>query len=134
MSNQSSPSKPNTKKYKKNALDYVNKVEESRNDPKYKTEICKTWLEKQFCPYGNKCRYAHGKKDLNAKQIEDGKYKKKDCKKFHTKGVCLYGSRCNFRHDERCIVTLERGSYYETLVKVYAENENENKQMLNVFL
>lgn len=27
---------------------------------KYKTELCKTFSEKGYCPYGRKCRFAHG--------------------------------------------------------------------------
>lgn len=28
---------------------------------KYKTELCRTFEEKGACPYGQKCRFAHGK-------------------------------------------------------------------------
>lgn len=28
---------------------------------KYKTELCKKYEEKGLCPYGLKCRFAHGK-------------------------------------------------------------------------
>mgnify|MGYP002345882633 CR=1 FL=1 len=31
---------------------------------KYKTELCRTFEEKGNCPYGHKCRVAHGKEDL----------------------------------------------------------------------
>ena len=32
-------------------------LKENRNDPKYKTELCKTFSEKGSCPYGSKCRF-----------------------------------------------------------------------------
>ena len=28
---------------------------------KYKTELCRTFEEKGSCPYGHRCRFAHGK-------------------------------------------------------------------------
>lgn len=31
---------------------------------KYKTELCRTYEEKGYCPYGGKCRFAHGRDDL----------------------------------------------------------------------
>ena len=31
------------------------------DERKFKTEICKNWLEKGKCNYGNRCRFAHGK-------------------------------------------------------------------------
>ena len=31
------------------------------NPAKHKTELCKTFSELGYCPYENKCRFAHGK-------------------------------------------------------------------------
>ena len=31
-----------------------------RYDPKYKTELCKNYSEKGYCPYRWKCQFAHG--------------------------------------------------------------------------
>jgi hypothetical protein len=31
---------------------------------RYKTELCKNFEETGKCNYGNKCEFAHGKKDL----------------------------------------------------------------------
>jgi len=36
-------------------------------EEKYKTEICKNYEMDHFCPYGNKCRFAHGKGELKLK-------------------------------------------------------------------
>ena len=71
---------------------------EQKKDPKYKTELCKTYSETKKCPYGFKCRFAHGKEELLSKIINSN-YKKKDCKTFSENGFCPYGSRCSFRHD-----------------------------------
>ena len=89
-------------KMKRNAMDPVDYEEEKRKDPKYKTELCKTFRETGKCPYGFKCRFAHGKEELLSK-ILNSNYKKKDCKTFSECGFCPYGSRCSFKHDERKI-------------------------------
>ena len=49
---------------------------EQKRDPKYKTELCKTFRETGKCPYGFKCRFAHGKDELVSK-ILNSNYKKK---------------------------------------------------------
>ncbi len=35
---------------------------------KYKTEMCKNWIEIGVCRYGNKCQFAHGDFELLGKQ------------------------------------------------------------------
>ena len=87
-------------KMKRNALDPVDYEEEKRKDPKYKTELCKSWIETNFCVYGNRCRFAHGKGELNIK-LQSLNYKKKPCSSFLNFGFCPYGSRCNFIHVEK---------------------------------
>jgi hypothetical protein len=99
-------------KLKKHALEYVNFEEEKKNDPRYKTELCKSWSETGFCVYANKCRFAHGRHELSIKPIETGKYKVKECNSFKEVGYCMYGTRCNFKHDERKVDMLERSYYY----------------------
>ena len=74
--------------------------EENKVDTKYKTELCKKFQSTGKCPYGYKCRFAHGKEELISK-LQGVNYKKKPCKTFNEKGYCPYGSRCSFRHDER---------------------------------
>ena len=68
-------------------------------DEKYKTELCKTYSETGKCPYGTKCRFAHGKDELITKKLCTN-YKKKQCKTFFENGYCPYGSRCTFKHSE----------------------------------
>ena len=79
---------------------------EQKKDPKYKT-----YSETKKCPYGFKCRFAHGKEELLSKIINSN-YKKKDCKTFSENGFCPYGSRCSFRHDERKIEDIHLPFYY----------------------
>lgn len=33
-------------------------------EAKYKTEMCKNWVETGKCNYGEKCKFAHGKNEL----------------------------------------------------------------------
>ncbi len=98
-------------KLKKNALEFVDMDNEKKFDAKYKTEMCKSWSDTNFCVYGNKCRFAHGKNELSNKPLNSVKYKLKDCNSFSQNGICMYGARCNFKHDERKLEEMERSFY-----------------------
>ena len=81
---------------------------ESANTPSqlthlnYKTEICKKWLEnKGQCPYNEKCRFAHGIEEVQARLMVNGKYRSKPCFEFHKNLYCMYGNRCLFYHGEK---------------------------------
>ncbi len=108
--------KQGNKKLRKNASDPVDMSKENVLDPKYKTELCKTFENTKFCPYGNKCRFAHGKDELFVKSNIVYNYKKKQCKSFYKDNFCLYGSRCLFKHS----FPLEflEWSYYLSLLTV----------------
>ena len=88
------------------------------NDPKYKTELCKKFSDTGMCPYGSKCRFAHGKGELISKMLNSN-YKKKPCKTFNENGFCPYGSRCSFKHSERSLREVKLPFYY---VNVYIKN------------
>eukprot|EP01022_Parablepharisma_sp_SALTPOND_P011725 TRINITY_DN1497_c0_g2_i1.p1 TRINITY_DN1497_c0_g2~~TRINITY_DN1497_c0_g2_i1.p1 ORF type:complete len:409 (-),score=30.46 TRINITY_DN1497_c0_g2_i1:105-1331(-) len=75
-------------------------IVQPETDEKYKTELCKNWVQYGHCSYGSKCRFAHGQEDLVNKQIYNPKYKSKKCEGFHTTFYCPYGGRCNFIHDD----------------------------------
>ena len=104
--------------------------EEKKKDPKYKTELCKTYSETGECPYGRKCRFAHGKEELFLK--DNGiNYKKIECKSFSELGFCTYGSRCSFKHDERKINNFKLPFYY---VKLFIfHNLKPMKNRLRIF-
>jgi hypothetical protein len=104
-------------KLKKDALEQVDFQREFQHDPKYKTELCKSWSESEFCAYGNKCRFAHGKHELFDKIINCKKYKQKECMSFFKNNYCSYGSRCHFKHEERRLGDIER-SYYTYLNQI----------------
>lgn len=112
-------------KMKKDALEYVDFDLEKKNDPKYKTELCKSFMETKFCVYGNKCRFAHGRHELCEKNEKQNKYKVKNCSSFKDFGFCLYGARCNFIHDTRDLKTMDRSFFTLNLLKkVKSLNEN----------
>lgn len=90
-------------------------LKENKNDPKYKTELCKKFTEKGSCPYGSKCRFAHGKEELFQKKINCKLYKQKECNSFFTNFYCNYGSRCHFKHDERSLDDIKQW-YYTTVL------------------
>lgn len=94
--------------------------EEIKVDTKYKTELCKKFQSTGKCPYGYKCRFAHGKEELLSKS-QGINYKKKPCKTFNEKGYCPYGSRCSFRHDERTFSETSFSYFYLQLFlfKIY---------------
>ena len=104
--------------------------EENKFDPKYKTELCKKFQNTGHCPYGFKCRFAHGKEELITK-TQWANYKKKQCKTFHEKGYCPYGSRCSFRHDERKFSELSFSYYYFQLFLFKTFNKYPTIKYLN---
>lgn len=48
----------------------IHKAQQAMIDPKYKTELCKSFIAKGMCRYKYKCRFAHGVSDL-MKKIND---------------------------------------------------------------
>ena len=102
----------------------------SISDPKYKTELCQKFADTGKCPYGSKCRFAHGKKELISK-TQNSNYKKKPCKTFTESGFCPYGSRCSFKHDERSLKEIKLPFYY---VNLFFKNKiDTNHKRLTIF-
>lgn len=118
-------------KLKKNALDKVDFEEEKKNDPKYKTELCKSFMENNFCQYGNKCRFAHGEDELVIKD-KISNYKKKLCKSFFNDGFCPYGIRCNFQHDQRKYTEIKLPFYFINLL-IYRKPKLNTGKRLKIF-
>ena len=66
----------------------VPQLEEYDADGKYKTELCKNWIETAKCRYEAKCRFAHGQEELTSAAMRsyNEKFKSKNCRTFyHTK-------------------------------------------------
>jgi len=50
---------------------------------KYKTEICKNYSEMGYCPYRDKCQFAHGEDELHRTgPLPKKAYRTKKCKSF----------------------------------------------------
>ena len=95
----------------------------NNNEENLKTELCKKWIQNNgFCPYGIKCKFAHGKIELVEKNSKN--YKKKECHSFYSKGYCNYGTRCLFKHDERKIREILRTDYFNILLNSKKNIEN----------
>ena len=65
---------------------------------RYKTELCRSFVESGVCKYGEKCQFAHGNDELRS-ITRHPKFKTENCRRFHTVGFCPYGSRCHFIHN-----------------------------------
>ncbi len=122
-------------KLKKNAFDVVDFVKESKSDPKFKTELCKSWVESGFCIYGNKCRFAHGKEEIMEKPINNQKYKQKACLTFFQYGFCNYGIRCHFKHDERKVNEIPLPHFTTKLLttEFSEKSRGDNNHRLSIF-
>jgi hypothetical protein len=125
--------KENSKvKLKKNATEEVDIEKEWRNDPKYKTELCKNFEAKGVCVYGNKCRFAHGKQELFLKSQNLQNYKLKECISFYQMGYCCYGKRCHFLHSEKNFKEIRRSYYSYSLLCYPITFFNESKSTINL--
>lgn len=67
-------------------------------DDKYKTELCRSFVEMGSCRYGASCQFAHGSADLRVRHDLHPLYKTELCKAFFERGHCPYGTRCRFSH------------------------------------
>ena len=82
-------------------------------DKKYKSELCKNWIETSYCRYESRCRFAHGQHELTeaAMVSYNDKFKSKNCRTFYQTNFCMYGPRCIFRHEHRRHVNIHRHYY-----------------------
>lgn len=68
------------------------------SNSKHKRSLCRNFTENGFCPYGQKCQFAHGLDELKCNETQNNLYKTKVCYSFLKKGFCMYELRCNFIH------------------------------------
>ena len=52
---------------------------EQLQDDKYKTEMCRNWVQTGTCRYGDKCQFAHGYSDMRARRLP-AQYKTRVCR------------------------------------------------------
>ena len=79
---------------------YLSSIKSSNTDKSlYKTELCNSFITLGYCPYNEKCQFAHGLNDLKSLN-RDPKWKTKLCKNWSNSGYCRYGKRCCYKHGE----------------------------------
>lgn len=92
--------------------------------PNFKTTLCQNYMTGLYCPFADKCQYAHGKHELRAKvpfdqapnevkkhKLEKAKrtpgYKTKMCETFEKSGSCGYEEYCVFAHGESDLLPFD---------------------------
>merc|ERR1712228_373687 len=100
---------------------------ERMGNPRYKTEICRNFKERSKCIYGDKCQFAHGRRELRD-VIRNSKYKTKLCQKYWLVGYCAYGPRCNFLHYE-LEADEEFVEHQEVLTNIDDDNDPTNESI-----
>ena len=142
-SDEASPAKnknKNKNKEKKVFLKKKNKKKKSKKDPKepfkgeaidfkikFKTELCKYYEANQYCPYGDKCAYAHGKENLRSKVTNTTAYRSKKCTQFFEQGYCPYGNRCQFAHQLKTNIInnpYDKSMPYSKILEIISKLEN----------
>lgn len=81
----------------------------STSNSKYKTELCKYYVETGVCKFDGDCTFAHGAEDLR-----NANHKSVLCRLFHMTNNCPYGQNCAFIHDEyrRSSIIVKPGYTY----------------------
>jgi len=92
----------------------------AKDNPAYKTSLCKNYMMGMYCQFADKCQYAHGRHELRDKPAtvppselpeeikkkltEKAKnlpgYKTKLCSNFEIDEQCDYAEMCHFAHGE----------------------------------
>merc|ERR1712172_184597 len=92
----------------------------AKDNPSYKTSLCKNYMMGMFCQFADKCQYAHGRhelrdkpaavppselpEDIKKKLAEKAKnlpgYKTKLCNNFEIDNECQYAEMCHYAHGE----------------------------------
>lgn len=80
---------------------YVSRyIDPNYQEARYKTEICLHYRERNSCPHGQRCLFAHGLEELRPYRGRHPKHKTEKCEAFHRDGYCNYGYRCSYIHSE----------------------------------
>ena len=116
--------------YKKNKFEIfeTDYNENSEQQLKYRTELCKFYEMNGFCKYSSDCIFAHGKENLRENLCKKSGYKKRLCVNFFQKGFCMYGNRCQFSHKIQNIKNINNFSYISELKNINENNLNNYKR------
>merc|ERR1712223_1599981 len=92
----------------------------AKDNPAYKTSLCKNYMMGMYCQFADRCQYAHGRHELRDKPAtvppselpeeikkkltEKAKnlpgYKTKLCNNFEIDNECQYADMCHYAHGE----------------------------------
>ena len=108
---------------------------EVKEQVKYKTELCKNWIEKGKCSYSIRCRFAHGPQELIQNKEVQKLQKNAKCDTFHNQGFWSYGVRCLYIHDTRNPSQINQSSFSRTLsfLSHTLANPSYNRKRLPIF-
>ena len=87
-------------------------------NPLFKTEMCKSLIEKGVCPEGGLCNYAHRHQDLN----RHPRYKTQLCHVFTCKGLCRKEDYCQFAHSDQELRVDPSPNYKTKMCGVFKHN------------
>jgi hypothetical protein len=124
------------RKHKSNNQQNSDDTSKSDKDSvKYKTEMCKNWVEKGKCSYSVRCRFAHGPHELvkPAAEKDAEEYKSKACTAYHQKSYCPYGVRCLFIHEGRKVSDLPNSFFGKSLLLTEVAKKTVTFSRLPVF-
>lgn len=89
-------------------------------DLKLRTHLCVSWKNLGWCPYENKCTFAHGIAEINTPRgmTIQGTFElfaSINCRIFHKNMYCKLGKKCFFRHEHRGFTKVHRHYYMPRL-------------------
>merc|ERR1712080_169593 len=112
-------------KTKNDSLLDVDRAINERKANLYKTEMCRSVTTSQRCIYGDKCQFAHHKKELRVIKRHP-RYKTELCKTYDDTGKCPYENRCCFVHPDEINIIYEQNE-----VKIEIEIKIRNERIFN---
>jgi hypothetical protein len=122
------------------------------NVGKFKTVLCKHFIQHGSCSYGDKCQFAHGHHELHSGSIgvnlggipqmestskpnkvppNPANFKIVKCKNWESTGNCKYGSVCTFAHGDN---ELRTKSENNLKISENAVNVDNNFNINNPYL
>ncbi|CAF0766749.1 unnamed protein product [Didymodactylos carnosus] len=92
----------------------------STNNSRYKTELCRFYIESGCCRFDGDCTFAHGSEDLR-----NANHKSVLCRLFHMTNTCPYGQNCAFIHNEysKSSIIVKTGYTY-----AYLQTDNQSEK------
>ena len=96
-------SRPRSRSSSKPRSSYL--LPEKDVNPRYKTQLCRQFVERGACHFGDACLFAHSCEELQQQASTQNHPNHRlaeeplRCIEFHNLGVCSVGATCEFVHD-----------------------------------